>query len=408
MATNFPTSLDSFTNPTPVSDTNTVSHAGQHQNHNDSITALETKVGINGSAVTTTLDYKNSEVTGGDKALGKTATQVTTNKTLSTGTKILIGSDATGDTYYNGGSGILTRLGIGSTGQILTVAGGVPTWGSLSAANANYAGDSGAVNAYVVTLNPALSGYSAGVLVQFKAANANTTTSTVNVNGLGVKTIKKLGGSTDLASGDIAAGMIVELQYDGTNFLMLNPVANAPLLPTGDGSGLTNLPQGKLNLITTDVTFSSSTAENTLLSYSVPGGSLSTNNAIRVTIHVPSLGVTNLNTWTLRFKYGGTTLTTKVYTCTNATINMQGKMEFILAGAGTTSSQNGSYVLSLAPTNFVPNTVGLQTSLIGESAQGTSAIDSTTAQTLSITSQHSNSNALDNITASIILTEIIR
>jgi len=407
MATNFPTSLDSFTNPTPVSDTNTVSHAGQHQNHNDSITALEVKVGVTGSAVNTTLDYKTAEITGGDRGVGKTATQVMTNKTLSTGTKILIGSDATGDTYYNGGSGTVTRLPIGSTGQILTVAGGIPTWSSFSATNANYAADSGVANAYVVTLNPALSAYTAGVLVQFKATNANTTTSTVNVNGLGVKTIKKLGGATDLASGDIAAGMIVELEYDGTNFLMLNPVANAPLSPTGDGSGLTNLPQGKLNLVTTDVTYSSSTAENTLLSYSVPGGTLSTNNAIRVTMHVAGLGVTGSNTWTLRLKYGATTLASKVFTNISANNTFVGKMEFFLAGAGTTSSQNGTYALNLGFANYVGSS-GLQATMVTESSQGTSAIDSTTAQTLAITSQHSNSSANDNITISIILTEIIR
>jgi len=405
MATNFPTSLDSFTNPTPVSDTNTVSHAGQHQNHNDSITALEVKVGVNGSAVNTTLDYKTAEITGGDRGVGKTATQVMTNKTLSTGTKILIGSDATGDTYYNGGSGTLTRLAIGSTGQILTVAGGIPTWSSFSATNANYAADSGAANAYVVTLSPALSAYTAGVLVQFKATNANTTTSTVNVNGLGVKTIKKLGGATDLASGDIAAGMIVELQYDGTNFLMLNPVANAPLLPTGDGSGLTNLPQGKLNLVTTDVTYSSSTAENTLLSYSLPGNTLSSANAVRVTLHISTLGMFNTATATLRFKYGATTFVTKVLGGT-ATTTFSGKIEFIIAGAGTTSSQNGSVAINLGTDGYLGSSTLPQ--YFAFSSQGTSAIDSTTAQTIAVTYQASASSASDNITASLILTEIIR
>jgi hypothetical protein len=405
MATLYPTSLDSFTNPTPVSDTNTVSHAGQHQNHNDAITALETKVGITGSAVTTTLDYKTSEVTGGDKAVGKTATQVMTNKTLSTATKILLGSDATGDTYYNGGSGTLTRLPIGSTGQILTVAGGLPSWASFSASNTNYAADSGAANAYVVALSPALSAYAAGVLVQFKAANANTTVSTVNVNGLGVKTIKKLGGATDLVSGDIAAGMIVELEYDGTNFVMLNPVANAPLSPTGDGSGLTNLPQGKLNLVTTDVTFSSSTAENTLLSYSLAGGTLSTANAVRVTIHISALGTFNTATSTFRFKYGATTLVTKVLGGT-ATSSFSGKVEFILAGAGTTNSQNGSVALNLGTDGYLGSSTIPQ--YFASSIQGTSAIDSTTAQTLAVTYQASASSASDNITASLILTEIIR
>lgn len=229
MATNFPTSLDTLTNPNPTSDTVTVPHSSQHANANDSIEALEAKVGVNGSAVTTSHDYKLSLVTATDKSLPRDAAAVTTNKTLGSGTKILVGSDATGDTYYNGGSGTVTRRAIGSEGQVLTVAAGVPVWSSPSTLNTNYAGDTGVANAYIVGLSPALGAYVAGTRVEFKATNANTTTSTINVNGLGVKTIKKLGGTTDLASGDIATGMVVELEYDGTNFVMLNPVANAPL-----------------------------------------------------------------------------------------------------------------------------------------------------------------------------------
>lgn len=44
--------------------------------------AVETKSGIDGSATTTTFDYKLSEITGGDKSAGKTASQTLTNKTL--------------------------------------------------------------------------------------------------------------------------------------------------------------------------------------------------------------------------------------------------------------------------------------------------------------------------------------
>lgn len=66
------------------------------------------------------------------KVVDLTTAQSLTNKTLSTGTNLLVGSDATGDMYYNGGSGVLTRLGIGSSGNILKVSGGVPTWSATS------------------------------------------------------------------------------------------------------------------------------------------------------------------------------------------------------------------------------------------------------------------------------------
>lgn len=58
MATNFPTSLDTLTNPSAGDPTTNPSHALQHANANDAIEALEAKVGINGSAVTTSLDYR--------------------------------------------------------------------------------------------------------------------------------------------------------------------------------------------------------------------------------------------------------------------------------------------------------------------------------------------------------------
>lgn len=64
MATNFPTSLDSLTNPTSTDQLTSPSHADQHANANDAIEALQAKVGVNSSAVTTSLDYrtKNSVV----------------------------------------------------------------------------------------------------------------------------------------------------------------------------------------------------------------------------------------------------------------------------------------------------------------------------------------------------------
>jgi hypothetical protein len=64
MATNFPTSLDALTNPTSsnkLSDAG-VLHADQHANANDAIEALEAKVGVNSSAVTTSLEYRVAQL----------------------------------------------------------------------------------------------------------------------------------------------------------------------------------------------------------------------------------------------------------------------------------------------------------------------------------------------------------
>jgi microcystin-dependent protein len=60
MATSFPSGLDALTNPTSSDGLNSPDHAGQHADANDAIEALEAKVGVNGSAVTSSLDYKVS------------------------------------------------------------------------------------------------------------------------------------------------------------------------------------------------------------------------------------------------------------------------------------------------------------------------------------------------------------
>ena len=57
MTTNFPTSLDALANPTSTDALTSPSHSDQHANANDAIEALEAKVGVDGSAVTASLDY---------------------------------------------------------------------------------------------------------------------------------------------------------------------------------------------------------------------------------------------------------------------------------------------------------------------------------------------------------------
>lgn len=85
-----------------------------------------------------------------------------------------------------------------------------------------YAADTGTANNYIVNLSPALPSYVTGMPIRFKAANTNTGTSTLNVNNLGAKTIKRH--DRDLAPGDIKAGQIVEVIYDGTYFQLVSPV----------------------------------------------------------------------------------------------------------------------------------------------------------------------------------------
>jgi hypothetical protein len=69
---------------------------------------------------------------------------------------------------------------------------------------------------YTATLVPAISAYVTHHYYLIKFVNANTGAATLNLNGLGAKSIVK-SGSNPLILGDIAAGQILELAYDGTN-----------------------------------------------------------------------------------------------------------------------------------------------------------------------------------------------
>ncbi|MFZ4761290.1 MAG: glycosyl hydrolase family 28-related protein [Alphaproteobacteria bacterium] len=91
--------------------------------------------------------------------------------------------------------------------------------------------DSGSANAYVVALTPNLANYSSGMVVRFNPANNNSGASTININGLGVKNI--YAGGAPLKGGEIIAGVISTLIYDGVQFELQQ---HATHLPKGTGA----------------------------------------------------------------------------------------------------------------------------------------------------------------------------
>ena len=85
--------------------------------------------------------------------------------------------------------------------------------------------DTGTANTYVIALTPAITAYAAGQEFTFKAGAASTTASTLNVNTLGTKALKKRN-DQDIAAGDIEAGSIVTAVYDGTSFQVTSQLAS--------------------------------------------------------------------------------------------------------------------------------------------------------------------------------------
>lgn len=85
--------------------------------------------------------------------------------------------------------------------------------------------DNGSVNAFEVDLYPPVEEYYAGLTVNFKALTANDGPCTIDLNSLGAVVIKKRF-NVDLVAGDILAGQIISLIFDGSVFQMSSSAAS--------------------------------------------------------------------------------------------------------------------------------------------------------------------------------------
>ena len=90
----------------------------------------------------------------------------------------------------------------------------------VRAQTVNYQPDQGLVNQLQVALNPVLLNYTVGLPLRVMVKYTNTGPATINA-GPGVVGIKKPTGA-EMSAGDLPAGGIIELVYDGTNFQMIN------------------------------------------------------------------------------------------------------------------------------------------------------------------------------------------
>lgn len=84
-----------------------------------------------------------------------------------------------------------------------------------------YATTGGVANTYTLTLSPAISAYATGQTFNVIFNIANTSASTININGLGAKQLAKNSGS-NLVSGDLIIGKVYILFYNGTVFQVTN------------------------------------------------------------------------------------------------------------------------------------------------------------------------------------------
>lgn len=148
MATSFPTSLDALTNPTGSSSLTSPDHAGQHTDANDAIEALQAKVGVNSSAVTSSLDYK---ITTG---IPSGVINMWSTTTAPTGWLICDGTTVSRTTYAALFAVISTTYGVGDGSTTFTLPnlkGKVPVGRDSADASFDTMGESGGAKTHTLT-----------------------------------------------------------------------------------------------------------------------------------------------------------------------------------------------------------------------------------------------------------------
>jgi hypothetical protein len=92
---------------------------------------------------------------------------------------------------------------------------------------------------YTATLSPAITAYAVGQKFQILFTNANTGAATLALNGLAALTITK-NGATALSAGDIPAGSIKLLAYDGTRLQIVGDGGGGGSVQSVTGDGVDN------------------------------------------------------------------------------------------------------------------------------------------------------------------------
>lgn len=103
----------------------------------------------------------------------------------------------------------------------------------------------GSANAQTIALTPVITSYAGGQFFKFIAGFTNTGATTLNVNSVGAVAVKI--GASALGSGDIQAGQIVCVVYDGTAFQLL--VTQRRVAATTSFTSAGNVPVGPINQV---------------------------------------------------------------------------------------------------------------------------------------------------------------
>lgn len=243
----------------------------------------------------------------------------------------------------------------------------------LQSNGANYITVAGTADVITGGVTPALTAYAAGNEFVFVVGSTNTTNVTLNVDGLGAKAITK-DGTGALTAGDLTAGDVALVVYDGTRFQLVSASYGVSSW-AGGTTGLTpaSATTGAVSLAGTLVVANGGTGAATLAANNVllgngtsavqvvaPGtsGNLLTSDGTTWSSTAPAAG--GVTTWA-----GGTTGLTPAG-ATSGAVSLAGTLAVANGGTGgTTSTGTGAVVLATNPA-LVGYTVNTASGVDGE------------------------------------------
>ncbi len=246
---------------------------------------------------------------------------------------------------------------------------------------------SGAGDENKIAVLDAAGDFASGFIPNIAIAGGGTgqTTATTAFNALSPLTTK----------GDIVT-------HTGTNNVRQGVGANDTIL-IADSAQTNGVKWGVASLLsnttitqsTSATTVNNTNLETTLFTVSIPGGTMLTSGTLKVRAFLSAIGQTTSGQLILKIKYGGTTISTFPAFVSGVGSGGVGNIEFNLFAAGATNSQRGHGILSL---NDIPTGAAGTTVKDMLQADGTSAVDSTSAQTFLITATWNVADANNTIT----------
>lgn len=241
------------------------------------------------------------------------------------------------------------------------------TWVSITTATGH--GTTASINDHS---NVDIAGLVADDLLQYNGTNLVPKDLT-EVTGSSKTELTQLAGTTNIAESDTFFGAT-----DATGAEM------EELTDNSETAIHSHAVSKKGSLDSTGVTVTGTTTETTIFTHDVIGGTLGSNNAVR--LNIPML-VTRSGTGdlTIRVKWGGTTETTHVFSF-NSVDQLTAKLEVNLWATGATGTQK---VVSSINADYAGTyTFSTYSNPVQEILTGSSTIDSTSNQTLEVTAQY--------------------